>query len=217
MMQTYRYASDLQVDVGGIPSGNYSVYVWTFEDSSTLNATLSVNSQVVLPSYDTGAAGHWDKLGPYPATVVNGHIVVHFVCNAPSGDQDIIAGIEIWKAASASVSPPVTPTFSVTSSGQVIEGSDATFTISTGVALAQPVTVGYSMSGKARRGLDYTLDGIIGQITIPAGQSSATVLLQSLADQTKEKNETAIMTLKGGVGYKIVKRAHASVTIVNAP
>ena len=72
------------------------------------------------------------------------------------------------------------------------------------------------MHGTALNGTDYTLDGMEGQVTIAAGQTSATVTLHSIADHVKEKNETAIMVASAGVGYKLPKRGtKATVTIVN--
>jgi hypothetical protein len=92
--------------------------------------------------------------------------------------------------------PPPTPSANPTirvsvSPGQVAEGGDATFTISSSVILSRPITVSYSTRGTAQQGSDYTLAGTPGQVTIPAGQSSATVLLHSVADHVKEKNQTA--------------------------
>ncbi len=117
-----------------------------------------------------------------------------------------------------SPSPPaVIPVIQLSvSPGQVAEGSDAIFTISSSTALSQPVTVGYLMRGTARQGNDYTLTGTAGQITIPAGQSSATIVLQAVADQVKEKTETAIMVLVRGAGYKLPKHAKATVKILRS-
>lgn len=75
----------------------------------------------------------------------------------------------------------------------------------------------YLMGGTAREGTDYTLSGISGQVTIPAGQASATVVLHAVADHLKENNESAAMTLVRGSGYKVGKRAKAAITIVNGP
>ena len=73
------------------------------------------------------------------------------------------------------------------------------------------------MRGTAQRGTDYTLDGTAGWITIPAGQLSATVLLHAVADHVKETNETAVMALSNGAGYRLPKRAKAMLRIVNGP
>jgi len=72
------------------------------------------------------------------------------------------------------------------------------------------------MRGTALNGSDYTLSGSQGQVTIAAGQSSATVTLHSIADHVKERNETAIMVPTSGVGYKLPKRGtKATLTIIN--
>jgi hypothetical protein len=71
------------------------------------------------------------------------------------------------------------------------------------------------MSGKAKQGIDYTLTGTPGQVTILAGQSAATILLHAVADHVKERNETAIITLTNGIGYKLSTHSKATVTIVN--
>jgi hypothetical protein len=120
--------------------------------------------------------------------------------------------------------PTPTPTSSVTptidisvSPGQVVERSDATFTVSSSTVLSQPITVSYSMRGTALRGSDYTLSGTAGRVTIPAGQSSATVLLHTIADHVKERNETVTMLLTNGTENKLPRRPKATLTIVNGP
>lgn len=118
-----------------------------------------------------------------------------------------------------SVTPATTPTISISvSPGSVIEGNDATFTITSSTAVAQPLTINYSMRGSAINGSDYTLNGTAGQATIGAGQNSATVTLHSIADHVGERNETAVMALSSGIGYKLPKRgAKATLTILNGP
>ena len=91
------------------------------------------------------------------------------------------------------------------------------FTIFLSAATSQSLTVNYSTGGTATRGSDYVLDGTPGQVTIPAGQSSATVTLHSIADHVNERNETASLILTSGSGYKLPKRSKAVVTIVNGP
>jgi hypothetical protein len=98
-----------------------------------------------------------------------------------------------------------------------VEGSDATFTISSSTILSQPITVSYSMGGRAQQGIDYTLGGTTGQVTIAAGQSSATVVVHTVADHVKERNENASMSLTNGTGYALSRRAKAALTIVNGP
>jgi hypothetical protein len=73
------------------------------------------------------------------------------------------------------------------------------------------------MRGTALKGSDYTLGGPPDQVTIPAGQFSATVGLHTVADHVKERNQTAVMVLTNGVGYKLPRHAKATLTIVNGP
>jgi FlaG/FlaF family flagellin (archaellin) len=82
------------------------------------------------------------------------------------------------------------------------------------------------MSGKAQEGSDYTLSGAAGQVIISAGQNSSNVTLSALADDVKEKKETAKMTLQPGSGYnfgttgkkkKQSKAPSATVTILDGP
>jgi hypothetical protein len=101
----------------------------------------------------------------------------------------------------------------------VVEGNSATFTISSSVPVSQPVTINYTMRGTALKGSDYTLGGALGQVTIATGQSSATVVLQSVADHVKERNETAVVALVStSGGYRLPKSgAKSTLTILNGP
>ena len=115
--------------------------------------------------------------------------------------------------------PSSTPTIRISvSPSSVVEGTDATFTISSSVTVSQLITVHYSMRGTALNGSDYTLGGTPGQVTVSPGQSSATVTLHSIADHVREKSETAIFALTSGSGYKLPKRgSKATLTILNGP
>jgi hypothetical protein len=112
----------------------------------------------------------------------------------------------------------VIPTVTVSvSPAEVNEGSSAIFTITSSAMSSQPLTVNYSMRGTAQLGKDYTLSGVAGQVVVPAGQSSATIVMQALADSVKERKETVILVLANGSGYTLPTRAKATATIRNGP
>jgi len=67
--------------------------------------------------------------------------------------------------------------------------------------LKQPLTVFYTMSGTAIFGADYSLSPIVGQFTIPAGKTSATVTITALKNLARKTNRTATMTIINGPGY----------------
>ena len=108
--------------------------------------------------------------------------------------------------ASPTPTPTPTPTATVApqeayvtaSKSSVKKGQQAAFIVALdpGPAVV-PVTVNYSMSGSAILGSDYSLSGAPGQVTIPAGQSFAKVILRPL--RSVKKNAT--MTLTPGPGY----------------
>jgi hypothetical protein len=79
----------------------------------------------------------------------------------------------------------------------------------------RPLTVNYTMSGTATQGDDYTLSGTPGEVTIPAGQSSATVTLTAKQGATSSTNEEAKMTLQPGQGYRLGTNSEASVLILH--
>jgi len=111
------------------------------------------------------------------------------------------------------------PSAAITASPtQVHEGGTATYTIFISPVQSQPLTVNYGHSGVASLESDYTLSGTVGQVTIPVGATSASFTLTSLRDknenETTEKGETAIMTLKTSAAYNVISPSSATVTIL---
>jgi hypothetical protein len=83
----------------------------------------------------------------------------------------------------------------------VSEGNNATFNFLATQPPIQPITVHYSVSGKAQLNVDYTLSGPPGQVQIPAGQHSAPLTLHALTDTVREKKESVVITITPGTGY----------------
>jgi N-acetylneuraminic acid mutarotase len=100
---------------------------------------------------------------------------------------------------------------------QINEGQTATYKVRASSAVAQDITVPYTMSGTATSGSDYTLNPSGGQVTILAGQSTAQVKLKAKTDQLAESTETAVMALQPGTGYKLGNPKEATVSILNGP
>jgi hypothetical protein len=118
--------------------------------------------------------------------------------------------------ATATPTPTPTPTvkpqeaYVTVSKNSVRRGRKAAFIVALDPGpAAQPVTVFYSMSGKAKLGTDYTLSGTPGQVTIPAGQFSARVVLHA----RKNVKKAATMTLIDGPGYFLSHLADDVATI----
>ncbi|WP_370583119.1 beta strand repeat-containing protein [Microcystis sp. LEGE 00066] len=82
----------------------------------------------------------------------------------------------------------------------------------TGVT-TNPLTVNYSISGTATNGTDYA--ALPSSIAFAAGLSTATVIVDPTADTTVEPNETVILTLAAGTGYKVGTTTPVTGTIAN--
>ena len=115
--------------------------------------------------------------------------------------------------------PPIgaRPTVRITVAPKKINKTGtATFRISLSKPAPQPIVVSYTMGGNAVFGTDYTLAGTPNQITIPAGRSSAGVVLTAIT--TKHSGQqSAKMMLRSGSGYNLAKgkAPQAVVTIRN--
>ena len=99
---------------------------------------------------------------------------------------------------------------------QIQEGQTAVYTISIAQAQSTSIAIPFRMSGTAGEGpgMDYTLSPLP-PVTIPAGQTSASVTLTSLAgDPRSTTSETAIMTLQPGTKYSLGTPNSATVTIL---
>ena len=93
----------------------------------------------------------------------------------------------------------------------VRRGQSATFTISISKVSSVPVTVLYATGGTALLGRNYWLDGTPGQVTIPAGATSATVSLTAIAPGRRAVSAT--LFLLNGTGYTLSYSRVATVTI----
>jgi hypothetical protein len=118
---------------------------------------------------------------------------------------------------------PIPPTISLFASPTVVtKGGTAMFTVFATANAVQPIVVNYFMTGTAGLGSDYMLNGPLGQLTIPAGQSSASVSLTVTTTKTRGK-EKATMIVNPGSGYNLptgskrrrAKPPQATVAILN--
>lgn len=110
-----------------------------------------------------------------------------------------------------------TPTIKVVANPRsATEGGSVVYTITaSNVDRAAARTIYYSMGGTAIQGIHYTLSGSPGQVTIPAGASSATVTLTALRTSFWSGSETAKMVLHPGTGYKLSSTYTATIKIYN--
>ncbi|MGH7130627.1 MAG: CARDB domain-containing protein [Phycisphaerales bacterium] len=182
-------ASDIEID--------------NFNIMSMPTPTVQVNRSITLPIWLLGS---------------NSYIVA-----VVDTDNDIPESNEANNtAATASASVTVVrPTISISASDPAAAETTAPAAVNTGAFIVtrtgpttSPLTVNYTLGGTAISGDDYT--ALSGTVTIPAGATSATVVLNVTNDDTGEPAETAIITLGRGVGYSVnLTLNRATITIAD--
>ncbi|GAB3867890.1 hypothetical protein GCM10028824_11330 [Hymenobacter segetis] len=93
MIRSSVYGPSIDATLRNVPAGTYAVYAYVWEDNSPEIFDVRVQGQVVLANYNSGPAGHWDRLGPYPATVTGtGTLVL-----STAGGYANLSGVEVWR------------------------------------------------------------------------------------------------------------------------
>ncbi len=94
-------------------------------------------------------------------------------------------------------------------------GDSGRFLISRNGVATGTITVALAISGTASNGVDFP--ALPSSVTIPAGSSTATVVVSPIADGIAEIAETVILTALGGAGYAVGSPSNATVTITADP
>lgn len=75
-----------------VPPGSYQVYLYVWEDNAPEVFDIFLQNKEVVKGYNSGPAGHWEKLGPWTTTSNEGVIEIR-----TSGGAANLSGIELWK------------------------------------------------------------------------------------------------------------------------
>jgi NPCBM/NEW2 domain/Domain of unknown function (DUF1929)/Kelch motif len=81
-----------QVKLSNVATGKYNVYLYAWEDNLNETFSLKLNGQIVESNYQSGPAGTWRKLGPYPINVTAGSIEM-----SSSGGAANFSGLEVYR------------------------------------------------------------------------------------------------------------------------
>jgi hypothetical protein len=108
--------------------------------------------------------------------------------------------------------PSPTPAVTVSVSPAIVQaGETATFTIAVSVVNPTDVVVNYIMGGKLKGKKRTLVGGTPGSVTIPAGATSADVLLAT--SPSVRRRQTMTLTLTSGTGYSLGAPPSATVSI----
>ena len=92
MLRSAHFGTAPAFALGAVPAASYAVYVYLWEDNNPETTDVLVEGTVVRRAYNTGSAGHWERLGPFVTAVSDGTLNV-----ATSGGNVNVSGIEVWR------------------------------------------------------------------------------------------------------------------------
>ena len=87
-------------------------------------------------------------------------------------------------------------------------------------APAASTALNYVLSGSARLGEDYRIDGVVpgtgaGAVAVPAGAASAVIVVEIIDDRVAEEEESAVFTLTGGADYTVGAVSEFTLTLTD--
>ena len=91
MLRSSRWGGN-RVELLDIPKGNYTLFLYVWEDNNPETYTVTVNGQQVLANYNSVKMGQWDSLGPWYVAHRNEKMVI-----ASSGGAENLSGVELWR------------------------------------------------------------------------------------------------------------------------
>lgn len=175
---------------GGVPPHTYTLETGTFP------AGITVSSAGVVSGTTNAAPGN------YPVTLR--------VTDSSTGPG---AYFEL-ETYTLTVSPPPSVSIAVSPASVSEDGAtNLTFTVTRSLNLSSPTVVNITTTGTATAGTDYT--GSVATVTIPAGATTATIVIDPAVDGTVEPDETVTLTVAAGTGYTVGVPASATGNILN--
>ena len=95
MIRSSRWGDKVDLTLSNVPPGAYQIFLYVWEDNHNERFDLLVNDQPVLEGFNSGTAGMWKKLGPWPAMSADGRLRVSARGAAGYGAANL-SGVEVW-------------------------------------------------------------------------------------------------------------------------
>ena len=189
-----------------VPNGQYTVHL-VAGDASYYDSIYKLNVEGVLSVSGTPTSGSRFVEGTQTVTVADGRLTIS---NAAGSSNNKIAFVEI-----DSVDAPLSTVSVASTDASASESGDtATFLFTrSSEDTAEPLDVKFSIGGSASDGTDYVQ--LMNVVTIPAGQTTATVTLTPIDDVTPEASETVTLTILSDPTYLVGGANSATATIAD--
>ena len=203
-------AATVTFDYALTGSGTFNTdYSVTLSAGATPTPLVAATGTITVPSSVSSVVV---TITPIDDAALEGTETVILTLSNPSAGNTITA-----PSATINMTDDETPNSVSVASG--LNGGEpstnGTFTLSLSApAPVGGVTVTYSFTGTAVLNTDYT-DALSGSITIPQGQSTATIPVAAINDQLQESDETIIVTLNTASASYIIGTASATINLTD--
>lgn len=101
MIRSSRWGGN-RIELTELPPGAYTIFLYVWEDNDSETYSIAVNGRPVEGRYQSGAAGHWQRLGPWYTSSKEGKIVL-----TSQGGAANFSGIEIWQGKYDGIVAPI--------------------------------------------------------------------------------------------------------------
>ncbi len=91
MIRSSRWGGN-RIELTGLGSGLHSLFLYVWEDNNSETYDVLINGRVVRRGYKSGAAGHWERLGPWHVDPQAGRLLIE-----SRGGAANFSGIELWQ------------------------------------------------------------------------------------------------------------------------
>ncbi|MBX0290431.1 hypothetical protein K3G63_08275 [Hymenobacter sp. HSC-4F20] len=132
-----------------VSNGTYLVYAYVWEDNNAETYSIRLEGQVVLSNYNSGTAGHWDRLGPFTVNVTDGTLSL-----ATSGGTINLSGVEIWRQNTTTAPANQAPTVSLAAGSSTVPVNTALALTATAADADGSVTKVEFYNGSTKLGED---------------------------------------------------------------
>jgi Calx-beta domain len=167
--------------------------------SGTATITIGTSPQCTFsPSVLTFTSATWNTAQTVTVTAINDTVMEgpHFCAPSsitPSGGS--VVGSSQPPPGFSVIDNDTTVNIANTTNGAEAGPVSGVFTVTQGGTLSVANTVNYTVAGTATSGTDYT--ALSGSVVIPAGSTSATIIVPVIDDAIVEAAETVIVTVTG--------------------
>ena len=110
MIRSSRWGNRVEVALTEVPSGDYQVFAYVWEDNHSEQFDLLLNDRVVEAKFHSGQAGSWQRLGPWPVRLQGSNSVIRVLARGPGHGAANLSGIEVW-AGTGPIPEPQAPRF----------------------------------------------------------------------------------------------------------